>query len=50
MATKVLSNDLACEAMTVQLRALSIIDDNQVVNKFKKVPEGWEVHIGKEDK
>lgn len=50
MATKILSNELACEAITVQLRALSIIDDNQIVSKFKRVPEGWEVSIAKEDK
>lgn len=48
--TKVMSDELACEAMTTQLRALSIIDDNQVVQSFKKVPEGWEVHIKKEGK
>lgn len=48
--TKVLSNELMLEAVTMQFRALSIIDDNQIVTKVKKVPEGWEAHIIKEAK
>lgn len=50
MSTKVLSLELACEALTVQLKALSVIDDNQYVERFKRVPEGVEVHIVKEAK
>lgn len=48
MKRKVVSNELACEAMTVQLRALSIIDDNQYVESFYRVPEGWDVKIVKD--
>lgn len=50
MAVKVMSYELACEALTVQLRSLSIIDDDNYVENFKRVPEGIEVRIVKEKK
>lgn len=50
MTTKIMSDELAREALTMQLRALSTINDNEVVERFKKVPEGWELHIIKEKK
>lgn len=48
MATKIVSNELMLEAVTQLLSALSMIDDDQIVQRCKKVPEGWEVHIGKD--
>ena len=36
------------EAATVYLRSLSLIDDNEEVVRYKKVPEGIEVDIEKE--
>lgn len=49
MKRKVVSNELACEAMAIQLRALSVIDDNEIVESFYRVPEGWDVKIVKDN-
>jgi hypothetical protein len=48
MVTKIVSNELILESVTQFLSALSMLDDNQVVTKLKKVPEGWEIHTLKD--
>lgn len=47
---KIMSNDRLLEALTIHLRALSIIDDNTEVINCVRVPEGWDVRIEKEKK
>lgn len=46
--TKIVSNELMLESVTQFLSALSLIDDDQIVTKIKKVPEGWEIHTVKD--
>lgn len=47
---KVMSDSHVRDALAAHLRALSILDDDETVVKFKRVPEGLEVNIEKEDK
>lgn len=47
--TKVLSDAMVLDILNSTLHAMSIADDNEVIVKYKKVPEGIEVSIVKEN-
>jgi hypothetical protein len=42
---RVVSKDRVNEALTLHLRALSVLEDNEEVTSFYKVPEGLDVKI-----
>lgn len=45
MKRKIVSKDRVCEALTMHLRALSVLEDNEEVTSFYKVPEGLDVKV-----
>jgi len=42
---KIVLNIRVCEAITQHLRALSVIEDNEEVTSYYKVPEGLDVKV-----
>ena len=48
MKHKTISEHLACEGLTVFLKSLSMIDDDQIVTRITKAPNALDLQIEKD--